>query len=304
MLPSGEIRAYFAGMFRSIFLAIRPKTLPAAIVPVWLGCVFAWKAHAVFDLGLALATLASAVCIQIASNLFNDAIDSRKGADTAARLGPQRVTASGLMSSNTVFALAGVAMAMACLFAWPLIAARGWPILWIGIPSLYFSFGYTGGALPLAYRGLGEIFVLLFFGLIAATGTVFVQTGIWDARAILLGLQIGSLSTALIAINNLRDVAEDATTGKRTLATRFGVAWAKKEVVVLLVFPFAAGVIWWLLGWSGFALGPVLALPLAIGTALRIARQDPGPGHNLLLARTGLVLVLFAIGFHTGSWLT
>ncbi len=288
-------------MIRSVLLAIRMKTLPAAIVPVWLGCVFAWKVHGTFDFVLAMATVASALCIQIASNLFNDAIDSMKGADTAARLGPQRVTVSGLMAPETVLTLALFALVMACLFAWPLIDARGWPILLIGIPSLYFSFGYTGGPVPLAYRGLGELFVLLFFGLIAATGTVFVQTGIWDARAILLGLQVGSLSTSLIAINNLRDVAEDTSTGKRTLATRFGIAWAKKEVIALLAFPFVAGLLWWWLGWVGFALGPVLALPLAIGTALRIARQEPGPGHNLLLARAGLVLVFFAIGFHIGS---
>lgn len=291
-------------MLGPAIIAARPKTLPAAIVPVWLGSVLAWSSHGMFNPWLAGCTLASALCIQLASNFFNDAIDSSKGADTAARLGPRRVTASGMMSPRAVLGLGAAAIVMASLFAWPLIAARGWPILAIGLPSLYFSFGYTGGPLPLAYRGLGELFVLLFFGLIAATGTVFVQTGLWDPAAVLLGLQIGALSTALIAINNLRDAAEDATTGKRTLAVRFGVGWAQREVVVLLWLPFLLGILWWWpLGLPGFALGPVLAWPLARSVAARVRSDPPGPGHNFLLAKTGLVLVTFAIGFHLGSFI-
>lgn len=291
-------------MLGSVIMAARPKTLPAALVPVWLGCVLAWARHGVIDWVLAGCTLASALAIQIASNFFNDAIDSRKGADTAARLGPQRVTASGLLRPGMVLAMGLGALAVACLFAWPLIAARGWPILAIGLPSLYFSFGYTGGPLPLAYRGLGELFVMLFFGLVAATGTVFVQTGRWDPAAVLLGLQIGALSTALIAINNLRDVAEDATTGKRTLAVRFGVAWARGEVAALLWLPFILGILWmWPFGLPGFAIGPVLAWPLARSVAARVRSEDPGPGHNFLLAKTGLVLLTFAAGFHIGSFI-
>ena len=290
-------------MIRAMLMATRPKTLPAAVVPVWLGCVLAWKSTGAWSPMLAACTLGSALAIQIASNFFNDAIDARKGADTTARIGPQRVTASGLLPPALVMAMGALALLLAAALAWPLIDARGWPILAIGLPSLYFSFGYTGGPFPLAYRGLGEGFVMLFFGWIAVAGTVFVQTGEWMANSVLLGTQVGALSTALIAINNLRDAAEDATTGKRTLAVRFGVAWAKKEVYFLLILPFAFGLAWWPIGHAGFALGPVLALPLAAGVARRVWREEPGPGHNLLLAKAGASLVLFAIGFHLGAYL-
>lgn len=290
-------------MIRAVLMATRPKTLPAAVVPVWLGSVLAWKSTGTWSPWLALCTLGSAVAIQIASNFFNDAIDARKGADTAARLGPQRVTATGLLPSAFVMAMGAVSLLIAAALAWPLIAARGWPILAIGLPSLYFSFGYTGGPFPLAYRGLGEGFVMLFFGWIAALGTVFVQTGEWEVNAILLGTQVGAVSTALIAINNLRDAAEDAITGKRTLAVRFGVVWAQWETAILLLVPFLLGCLWWLVGHSGFALGPMLALPVASGVARRVLREPPGPSHNLLLAKAGATLVLFAVGFHLGAFL-
>ena len=238
------------------------------------------------------------MAIQIASNFFNDAIDSRKGADTAQRLGPLRATASGLLKPTTVLGLALLAMLVAALWAWPLIAARGWVILAIGIPSLYFSFGYTGGPYPLAYRGLGECFVLLFFGLIAVTGTVFVQSGQFDPWAILLGAQVGALSTVLIAINNLRDSAEDSQTGKRTLAVRFGVPWAKNEITLLLLMPFVIGSGWLFCGQPGFVFGPLLAAPGALYVMRRIRTDNPGPGHNRLLALAGVILIVFALGFH------
>ena len=144
---------------------------------------------------------------------------------------------------------------------------------------------------------------MLFFGWIAVTGTVFVQTGEWIIHSVLLGTQVGALSTALIAINNLRDAAEDATTGKRTLAVRFGVPWARRETMVLLLLPFPLGFLWWFTGHAGFALGPLVALPLAGAVARRVGREPPGPGHNLLLAKAGVCLMLFAIGFHLGAFL-
>ena len=130
-------------------LAARPKTLPAGIVPVWIGCVLAYYVRGAFDLVLALCTLLSTICIQVATNYFNDAIDFSKGADSDGRLGPKRVTAGGMASPRAVYMAAIIALLGACIFALPLIATRGWPILVIGIPSLYFSFGYTGGPLPL-----------------------------------------------------------------------------------------------------------------------------------------------------------
>jgi 1,4-dihydroxy-2-naphthoate octaprenyltransferase len=165
---------------------------------------------------LTLCALLSAILIQVATNFFNDALDFKKGADTAARLGPVRVTASGLLTPRRVVIMGVVMLALACAVALPLIQARGWPMLAIGLPSLYFAWGYTGGPVPLAYRGLGELFVLLFFGLIAVAGTVFVNTGQWFwPQSLLLGFQVGCLSTALIAINNLRDRQEDARANAR-----------------------------------------------------------------------------------------
>ena len=141
--------------FRSVLLAARPKTLPAAVVPVWAGCVLAWKLTGQLDPWLAAWTLLGAVSIQIATNFFNDAIDSKKGADTAKRLGPIRVTASGMMSANTVMRWAAGFVVIAVICGVFLFQSRGWPVIAIGIPSLFLAYGYTGGPFPLAYRGLG-----------------------------------------------------------------------------------------------------------------------------------------------------
>ena len=149
---------------KSCALAARPKTLPAAIVPVWAGCVLAWKLGGVFDPWLAGCTLIGAVAIQIATNFFNDAIDSMKGADTKTRLGPVRVTASGLLPPRTVMRVAGGFLAVALLCGVFIYQERGWPIVLIGLPSLFLAYGYTGGPFPLAYRGMGELFVIVFFG--------------------------------------------------------------------------------------------------------------------------------------------
>lgn len=212
----------------SYFLAARPKTLTASIIPIWAGCMVVWRITGAWNWRLALLTTASCMCIQIACNLFNDAIDHRKQADTKRRTGPMRVTASGLLSERAVITGALVFLAAACGFSVPLIELRGWPIIAIGIPSLYFAYGYTGGPFPLAYRGLGEIFVVLFFGLIAVLGTILVQVGMHADvlrcyhAGIVVGIQCGLLSAVMISVNNIRDRAEDATTGKNTLAVRLG----------------------------------------------------------------------------------
>jgi 1,4-dihydroxy-2-naphthoate octaprenyltransferase len=285
-------------------LAARPKTLPAAIVPVWVGSVLAWKLTGAWSPGLTICALLSAVCIQIATNFFNDALDFKKGADTEKRLGPARVTASGLVAPRTVVLMGALTLLAACALAVPLILARGWPVLAIGLPSLYFAWGYTGGPVPLAYRGLGELFVLVFFGLIAVAGTVFINTGQWFwTQSLLLGFQVGCLSTALIAINNLRDVGEDSQTGKRTLAVRFGVGWAKREVAWLCCLPWAAGTLGWAhLGWTGVpectAPGFFFALLAIVSPVLR---TPPSPLYNRFLALAGAQLILFAVLFTAGA---
>lgn len=285
-------------MLQSLLLASRPKTLPAAIVPVWVGCVFAWEKTGMFSWTLAIATLGSAICIQIATNFFNDAIDDAKGADTEARLGPTRVTASGLLSRKTVYLMATLFLIAAAVFAWPLIATRGWIILAIGIPSLALAYGYTGGPFPLAYLGLGEVFVILFFGVIAVAGTVFVQTNQFIPAAAYLGLTVGCLSAVLITINNLRDVEEDTQSNKRTLAVRLGFEKASNllriEYLVAIISFYIA------LGRPGvtdvFFVLLILVFP-AIRVVSSVKANGPSSSLNGQLALAGAHLLIFAVGW-------
>ena len=285
-------------MIAPLLLATRPKTLPAAIVPVWAGCVLAWKLTGQFDLLLAACTLGGAVFIQIATNLFNDAIDAAKGADTEMRTGPRRVTASGLVSRQAVIGAGAVFLLLAFACGVVLYQSVGWPILAIGVPSLYLAYGYTGGPFPLAYRGMGELFVVLFFGLVAVSGTVFVQTQQWRPEALLLGGQIGLLSAVLISINNLRDRGEDATTGKRTLAVRMGpkpariVIWLEIKVAVFL------GLAWFAFGLPWLVLATLPLWTLGLRILWGALTMPEGAGMNRLLAMAALQLVAFAGLFH------
>ena len=284
-------------------LAARPKTLAAALAPVlaggWLASVVAgsadWKL-----LGLALG---SCLALQLATNLFNDAIDFQKGADDEHRSGPVRATQSGLLSIRQVLAGAGIFLLIAALLAIPLWSARGWPILAIGLPSLYLCFGYTGGPFPLAYLGLGEIFVILFFGLVAVTGSFFVAAGIWSVAAVILGFQIGSLSAVLIAVNNLRDIEGDARAGKRTLAVRFGPQFARIEIVALLVIPYLLGAFWATREFRFGCLLPLLAMPLAIALGQVVGRGASGAVLNRILALSALHLLLWTGLFCLGIFL-
>jgi 1,4-dihydroxy-2-naphthoate octaprenyltransferase len=290
-------------MIGAVLQASRPKTLPAAVVPVWVGCVLAWRLGFGFDGLLAACTLGGALAIQVATNLFNDAIDAAKGADTVRRLGPQRVTASGRMARRAVLVWAGTFLLLAVGCGLVLFDARGWPIVAIGLPSIYLAYGYTGGPFPLAYRGMGEVFVILFFGVVAVAGTVFVQSGRWPAEAFLLGVQVGLLSAVLISINNLRDRDEDAGTGKRTLAVRLGPRAAR--ILVWLEVKLAAllGLAWFLFGdpLLGLATAPVWLLGGRLGFA--VLTQADGRELNRWLAVGGVQLLLFAVAFHLVAWL-
>ncbi|MGI8601906.1 MAG: 1,4-dihydroxy-2-naphthoate octaprenyltransferase [Verrucomicrobiales bacterium] len=283
--------------WRHWFSAARPKTLAASIVPVWVGSALAWKLAGVVNPWLAFCALASATAIQIAANFFNDVLDFKKGADTEQRLGPLRMTASGLLSPAEVIVLSLVALGVACVFALPLIAARGWPILAIGLPSLYFSFGYSGGPWPLAFRGLGELFVFFFFGVVAVTGSVFVNTGEWHWwPSLLCGAQVGLFSTVLIAINNLRDVVEDARSAKRTLAVRFGIRFARCEIAACIFAPYGLGLAWWP-AWLGAFVLPLLGLPFSCFLARRILITAPSRAYNQFLALAAAQLLTFAMLF-------
>ena len=274
--------------------AARPKTLGAAIAPVLVGTVIGWRFGGQWHPWLAACTLFSCIALQIATNWFNDAIDFVKGSDTAERLGPRRITASGVVTAKQVLTAACWMLAIAAALSVPLIMARGWPILAIGVPSLYFCYGYTGGPAPLAYRGLGELFVILFFGLIAVTGSAFVQSGQWHFEALVAGVQIGCLSTVLIAINNLRDLAEDTKTGKNTLAVRFGTTFAKWEITGLIVVALGLNAYWWSLGGTQVLSRSGLLIVLGLWIVVQVWSQRPTGSWNKLLALSGVYLLASA----------
>lgn len=275
--------------------AARPKTLGAAVAPVVTGSIIGWQQGGSWSWLLFSCTLGSTLALQVATNWFNDALDFLKGADTRDRLGPRRITAAGVVSPGAVMWAAWGMLAVAVLLALPLIQARGWPIVVIGLPSLYFCFGYTGGPFPLAYRGLGELFVVLFFGFVAVAGSAFVQCGQWPVGGFVAGLQIGCMSTVLIAINNLRDMEEDRSTGKRTLAARFGARFARWEISLLIALAHGVGLWWWQAGVVLALLLPFFTLPLAVVILRGIWRLPPGPAYNRLLALGGGQLLLFAL---------
>ncbi|MEM0896360.1 MAG: 1,4-dihydroxy-2-naphthoate octaprenyltransferase [Verrucomicrobiota bacterium] len=295
---SGRSIEIESGSWRAWILATRPKTLPAAIVPVWAGAVLSFRLSGAIDWFLLTFTVLSALSIQIATNFFNDVIDFRKGTDTAKRVGPTRAAASGLIHEKAMM-LGGITMLfIAVALGTPLVAAGGWPILLIGVVSLFLSYGYTGGPFPLAYRGMGEAFVVVFFGLIAVGGSVLVQTGHWPWSSVLLGLQVGLYSTVLIAVNNLRDVEEDRASGKKTLAVKLGAIFAKWEIAAFCLLPLLMGVLWIPLeGWLGALLFPLLLLPLSLLLTYRVASTPPSEKYNKFLAMGALQLIGFVIFF-------
>ena len=203
------------------WLAIRPKTLPAATAPVLVGAAHAYRAGG-FQAGPALAALVGALLIQIVSNLANDYFDFKKGADNEDRLGPPRVVQQGLISEKGVLTGLALCIGLALGVGSYLVLIGGWPIVVVGLVSLLCAVAYTGGPFPLGYNGLGEIFVFVFFGPIAVAGTVYVQSLRWEPAAFLAGIPIGLLCANILVVNNVRDWETDARAGKRTLAARFG----------------------------------------------------------------------------------
>ncbi|MDR3607178.1 MAG: 1,4-dihydroxy-2-naphthoate octaprenyltransferase [Oligoflexia bacterium] len=285
--------------------AARPKTLTAALVPILAGTALARASGYAPKLSLSLFALLSAFCIQIGTNLFNDAIDFKKGTDNETRIGPRRVTQSGLLSSRAVMLGGAFFFLLAAAFGIPLLIAGGSVILSIGILSLICGYAYTGGPFPLAYLGLGELFVILFFGLAAVGGVFYLHTGLLpDTRSMVAGLQVGFLSTVLIAINNLRDAEGDKKTDKRTLAVRFGKTFARREIALLAILPAFMGIYWIWVGllWAGFL--PLLILPLAFHISNNVARTEPGPTYNRFLGQAALLHLLFGLLFSLGCLLS
>ncbi|NUN04566.1 MAG: 1,4-dihydroxy-2-naphthoate octaprenyltransferase [Bdellovibrio sp.] len=290
-----------ATQVKSIILAFRPKTLTAALVPCVAGTALVKAIGLSWDGWVLFYALLASFLIQIGTNLVNDAVDFKKGADTEKRIGPQRITQAGILSPNQVMVLGSLCFLLAVLCGVPLVLKGGWMIVAIGIASVLMGYSYTAGPFPLAYLGLGDLFVILFFGLLAVTGVVFLNTGEWLQEAFVLGLQIGLHATVLIAINNLRDQNGDALVNKKTLAVRFGVQFSRWEIATLCFMPFALNLYWWFEGYKIPAMISMLALPWAVKITKNIFSTEPSPLYNQFLGQAaGLHLVfglLLALGF-------
>jgi len=275
-------------------LASRPKTLVAALLPVLIGAAWAY-AQGEFSWILALWILLSATCIQIGTNLANDYSDFKKGADTHERLGPTRVTQAGLLAPRAVLTGTIVSFMLAIACAMPLIARGGAPILAIGLSGILFGWMYTGGPYPLGYNGLAEIFVLLYFGVLAVAGTSFLFLLDWQHSAFLLGLIPGVLACGLLAVNNVRDEQTDRKAGKRTPVVRFGRRFGQIEFAATLFVPYLLlGSILNDAGWLPCGL-PLLALPLSIAPLRTVWLKTDGPALNEALAQTARHMLVFGL---------
>ena len=243
----------------------------------------------------ALAALAGALLIQVGCNLANDTFDFVRGADTPDRLGPARATQQGWLTPRQVARGAGVALFLAVLVGVYLVAVGGWPILWVGIASLVSALAYTGGPFPLGYHGLGDLFVLVFFGFVAVCGTVWVQGLVVPSTALYAALPVGTLATAILVVNNLRDRHTDAVAGKNTLAVRMGARATRLQYVLLVAVAYGVLPLGWALGdlHRGWIL-PLLSLPLAWREIRGVLKQD-GAALNAHLAGTARLELVFGL---------
>lgn len=284
-------------------MALRPKTLSAAVVPIVVATALVKAEGHEILWWVSVCALLSAVFIQIGTNLVNDAIDFKKGADTEERIGPQRVTQSGLLKPQTVLTGGFVCFGIALLLGIPLVIQGGWPIVGIGLVSLFLGYAYTGGPFPLAYKGLGDLFVILFFGLIAVGGTYYLHTGGVSASSLIAGLQVGCLATVLIAVNNLRDAPQDAKAGKKTLAVRFGIRFARIEILALVLLPLLLGIYWYRYGFWNAAILPLLCIPIARRLIMGVFMHPPSPIYNRFLAMAALLQMGFGVLLAVAFWM-
>jgi 1,4-dihydroxy-2-naphthoate octaprenyltransferase len=281
-------------------MAARPRTLPAAIAPVLVGTSLAIRVGHFHPLAF-VAALIGAMLIQIGTNLSNDYSDARRGADAEDRLGPVRVTAGGLVPPRRVLVATYVTFALAVLCGVYLIAIAGWLLLAVGAASILAGVLYTGGPRPYGYEGLGEIFVFLFFGIVAVTGSYFVQRRDLPWEAFVLAIPVGLLIAAILTVNNIRDIESDRRAGKRTLAVRLGRGRTRVFFVAMLVVAFASGLICWLAGplspWLALTL---LAAPLAVAVARTVCTHTDGPSLNGALAQSGILALLYCLLLSAG----
>jgi 1,4-dihydroxy-2-naphthoate octaprenyltransferase len=283
-------------------MAARVRTLPAAIAPVLVGTSLAIHDDEFDAIAFACALL-GALFIQVGTNLSNDYSDARRGADTEDRLGPVRVTAGGLVPPRQVLVATYVSFGLAVLCGIYLIAVAGPVLLLIGAASILAGVLYTGGPRPYGYEGLGELFVFLFFGIVAVTGSYYVQVQELPWQAFALAVPVGLLAAAILVVNNVRDLETDRRAGKRTLAVRLGRERTRRLYVAMLAAAYLslAGIA---LGLSAWVLLPLLTVPLAVRLAGVVRTRTDGPSLNGALAGTGALQLCFCVLLSAGVLLS
>jgi 1,4-dihydroxy-2-naphthoate octaprenyltransferase len=282
-------------------MAARLRTLPAAIAPVLVGTALACALYDVFHVGAFVAALLGSVLIQVGTNLSNDYSDARRGADAEDRLGPVRVTAGGLVPPKQVLMATYVTFGLAALCGIYLVAVSGIELLFVGIASIAAGVLYTGGPRPYGYEGLGEIFVFLFFGIVAVTGSTFAQSETWPWEAFVLAVPVGLLAAAILVVNNVRDIDSDRRAGKRTLAVRLGRERGRSVYGLMVYGAYLVAPLPWLLGpLSAWLMLCWLTLPLAVRVVRMVRRHADGPTLNEALAQSGLLQLAFCLLLSAG----
>ena len=285
-------------------MAARLRTLPAAVAPVLVGTALADTRGSIDWIAVAAAIL-GALFIQVGTNLSNDYSDARRGADTEDRLGPVRVTAGGLVPPRQVLVATYVGFGMAVLCGVYLIAVAGPVLLLIGAASILAGVLYTGGPRPYGYEGLGEVFVFLFFGVVAVTGSYYVQRQELPWEAFVLAVPVGLLAAAILVVNNVRDIDTDRRASKRTLAVRLGRDRTRRLYAAMVALAYLVAPLPWLAGpLSAWLLLTVLTLPLAVKLVRTVATHTDGPTLNEALAGTGMLEFLFCVLLAAGVWLS
>lgn len=285
--------SHFTQQARHWLLAIRPKTLSISVAPVVVGSALAWADQQSLLWLPAAAALFTALLIQAATNLHNDAADYEKGADTAERQGPRRATAEGWFSASEVKRAAALCFGIAFAAGIYLVTVGGWPIVAIGLLSLAAGYGYTGGPRPIAYSPGGELFVFLFFGLAAVIGSYYIQTQAVSLNVLFTACAIGALAAAVLLVNNYRDLETDIKADKMTLVSHLGRRGAQQLYTLLLLLPFLLPVA--LTSDSPGSWLVLLALPSTLWLLQRFITERPGPHFNRLLAFTALLQLIYAL---------
>ncbi len=280
--------------------AARPQTLPAAFVPVCIGASLAFHDQQLVWVPTIIALLC-AFLIQIGTNFANDYFDFKKGADTDDRIGFERATAAGHISANSMRNATIITMGLAFLFGLFLVWHAGWAIFWIGVASLVFGVLYTGGPFPLGYNGLGDVFVFIFFGIVAVMGTYYVNALEWSNASFWASLSVGALATNILVVNNLRDVEQDKVAGKNTLGVLFGEQSLRWEYLLMLLLALAIPLHFYVqLDYSMVIFLPYLTIPGGFYLLHKVWFEDDKRTFNKLLKQTAQFMTLFGILFSVG----